>query len=444
MKKTKILSALLTVALLCSGCTDKSEDASSESSSSTSSENSENSKKPESSENNTSSDDKENSSGSDSEISDNSSDSSSIKKVTLGEAMPFKSEDVYLVGKNALVITTNEGYKFVDFNGTPIIDKVFSSAIGFFEDEYVSLDGDLYDYTGKLVEKYGISYNKGTILTEEETGVNMRDAAFSPDGSGAPVFKHTFKNAQTGGVYYSVDGKDFLDEKGCCNVGGVYSCTNSAFGKESRYVAFYMRDKTDTMIESLVVATADYGNFDIIEKLKKFENNNDIHLYSFTIMGSCTMVVEYGSIFEVQTAVIDIITGKITNCANMIFAVDYLRDNNLAIVNQDNVWKIMDMEMKNTYLDGLRYAEKMSSVDYICVTNGEKWGYFNISSHETVWFDEATTFHRETAFVIKDGKGHFIDKDFNVISDDIPATHASLYYNSIIVDDRIYPVVFPQ
>lgn len=68
--------------------------------------------------------------------------------------------------------------------------------------------------------------------------------------------------------------------------------------------------------------------------------------------------------------------------------------------------------------------KSMSTIDgriYTVQTNDDKWGYIDSNGKELAMFDDAVDFIGDYAPVVKNGKGYFIDRNMNKVSDEIDA-----------------------
>ncbi|MBE6901232.1 MAG: WG repeat-containing protein [Ruminococcaceae bacterium] len=79
------------------------------------------------------------------------------------------------------------------------------------------------------------------------------------------------------------------------------------------------------------------------------------------------------------------------------------------------------------WYDNLNWSKDTVDCGYYLVSKGGKWGFISIDTGEEVLIaDDASDFNNGYAVVTNNGKGHIVDKDFNIVSEEFDCTSASV------------------
>lgn|GEM_PF-6265548 len=349
-----------------------------------------------------------------------------------------------------VVILYNEvdrTYYLADINGEPINDTVYSYVDrGFDENGYALLQTT--DYVNCVIDKQGntvyedtLDYSDGILVTSEVSGTYYSEIFFSDEN----MYKFTFADSATGNVLCTLDEHEIFPEPDEYTpyfryqpYSGNHAVLYAMFSVGVHGFAYlYSVDKQGNMSEIYARDSSCILEEEFTDNI--LDNaiiNNDALLLTASNADEPFSIVynmntnEYLKLDGVYSSL------KYANCENDIYALG--RDDTYNIVSID----ASDMTI---LLDGLTTAVDSGCDKYLLISDGEKWGYYVIDSGEVVWYDDATNFHNGYAFVIEDGKGHFVNEAFEAVTDDIAATGAKHYDGLLYLADteQFYPVNYP-
>jgi len=181
-----------------------------------------------------------------------------------------------------------------------------------------------------------------------------------------------------------------------------------------------------------------FGECDLENVIK---NNNILNLH--------VGIRPDGGSYDSFSALYDMTSDKFYELDTIYEGPDFV-DSEIGIytLKKDDVWQVVNISDSGVtvLLDGLTTAYRSGCNDkYIFISDGEKSGYYAMESGEAALYDKATFFYNGYAFVIENGKGHFINEDLEAVTDDIAATDATHYDGLLYLADteQFYPVNYP-
>ena len=362
---------------------------------------------------------------------------SSIAKGTLVDAYG----DVAILYNEA-----DRTYYLADINGEPINDTVYSYVDrGFDENGYAIVSNSDYiscviDKQGNVIHENVISLSDGVMIKKEKTGSYINFYMLEVD-----LYKYTYIDIATGTELHSID--ENADPSAPCN---YYVCPMI-----NGYSVYFLEPegsfigcKGVSVVDANGNITAVYDEnaaSDIIRDT--FGANTYPVRDQYYYDNSNLLFLQLSIDDEFNTAIYDMTDSTMLLVEGYMYIPTFIdRDNGIFALTHKESSEIHIVDDKfNLLLDGLTTAVDSGSDKYLLISDGEKWGYYVIDSGEVVWYDDATNFHNGYAFVIEDGKGHFVNEAFEAVTDDIAATGATHYDGLLyLVDtDQLYPVNYP-
>lgn len=110
--------------------------------------------------------------------------------------------------------------------------------------------------------------------------------------------------------------------------------------------------------------------------------------------------------------------------------LDKVIDSSMSWQEQDAAQKKAIMEcytIISDWYDNLNWSKGTVDCGYYLVSKSGKWGFISIDTgEEVVLADDASDFNNGYAVVTNNGKGHIVDKDFNIVSEEFDCTSASV------------------
>lgn len=361
-------------------------------------------------------------------------------EVTLNAEVSYSRGELYgAYGDIAIVGELSDSgylgdYHLADLNGNRLNDTdYFRIGRGFDEAGTAVVYSDwqtpfIIDKQGNVLHENAVALSDGVLITREVTGQS------ESYGEMVNNYKYIYTDTETGAELFSIDemAMEFPATYDVMAMTNGYSViarsTQSAVGLSGVYIV----DRQGNMTE---LYDTYYGERPEIYGEGARTVNYDKNNYLFLGLSSADDML-----YDMQNGTYITLPLTISN-----WSLNYTnRDKGLFAVSDNSTAIIFEMD-GDVILDGLTEAVTSGSDRYLLISDGEKWGYYAIESNEAIWFDDATNFHNGYAFVIQNGKGHFVNEDLEAVTDDIVATGAAHYDGLLYLadTDKLYTVNYP-
>ena len=298
-----------------------------------------------------------------------------------------------------------------------------------------STAADVFNANGEQLYKDVCDYTDNLVVTKSPANSDVTSPYHES------LFKYNFTNAATGKEVFSVNEADYIET----DSNGLNQAYTTCFVKSNASgasVIFAERLAVSGYVGVWVVDATHYVN--LADKLKAHLGVPEVFITNvFLSNNSNCMHISYktqsekGEIFPIiyNFDADKFIDYKKPAIEGYLQVSEILPDDGMIVYN---VYESAENgTMIAAAFDGtLLYKGGNSFIaldDYYMYGYNDKWELIMKDTGERHAFDDATNFWKGYAFVVKNGMGHFINTKFEAVTNDIPATGASVFYNSGVI-----------